>query len=223
MDATYPHWLPDPQQYAVDQERFRHDQAVYDIGEYSMFILLWNIDDFEAGRVTQCSRCVLTNDVIGEVYAQPATAKCPVCYGTTFEGGIRARIVRPTIWATNEFTDRSDPDGQGIIKIQKVTIQSISDFRLRTGDFIFRGDGTRWQMKELGSEYLRTGFATPTVDPTRSQLGYNYGDVNREDESSVAFIIPPDETDLKTILNKPFSRYPADFSGDEQINGALQI
>ena len=54
---SYLHHLPDPQAYAIDQERARHDSALYSFGEYAMFVLMWNIIDHEAGLVDRCPTC----------------------------------------------------------------------------------------------------------------------------------------------------------------------
>ena len=100
--------------------------------------------------------------------------------------------------------------------LAKATVQSVSDFRLRVGDYVFRGDGTRWRIETVGTNHLRTGFDTPSSADT--PVGYNYGEVVREVDNSAASLIEP--ADL-SILDVPFQRYPQDWSAVEDIVGYL--
>jgi hypothetical protein len=208
--------MPDPQDYAISQERYRHDEALASFGEYAMFVLMWQIEDFENGLITHCSTCYIPFGKIAEVYGQPAREKCDNCFGTTFEGGYKAKIVRPSLWDANEELEKENIRGEVILGV--ATVQSVSDFRLRSGDFIFRSDGSRWVMQSIATNHLRTGFDTPSRVDT--PVGYNFGQVVRADRNSVAFIIPPDETTLLT-LDQPGERYPVDFSDLEEIRGSL--
>lgn len=215
---THPvHHLPDPQGFAVDQERQRHEQALYRFGEYAMFVLMWNLLDHERGLVARCPTCYESYGKTAEAYGQSAVQDCPDCFGTTFEGGYKARIVRPALWDFNEEDYREAV--RGLTVVATATIQSTSDFRLRTGDHVFRADGTRWLMRTVSTNHLRTGFEMPNRD--RTALGYNYGQVNRQDETSVAFLIPPDAATLTSALDIPGTRYPADFSAIEDVRGPL--
>lgn len=211
---SYPIWMPDPQAYSIDQERYRHDEAMALFGEYAIFVLLWNINDFNADLVDRCPDCYVVYGKIAETYGQASKERCEACYGTTFEGGYRAKIVRSSIWDFNEDAEREHSKGE--VTLQKASVQSVSDFRLRTGDFILRGDGTRWRAEQLGTNHLRTGFDMPTT--TDTPLGYNYGDVVREMDNSVAHMVLP--ADL-SILDVPFQRYPQDWSAVEDVVGYL--
>lgn len=211
---TYPLWMPDPQAYAIEQERYRHDEAMALYGEYAMFVLLWNINDFNANLVDRCSTCYITYGKIADTYGQASKERCDTCYGTTFEGGYRAKIVRHSIWDVNEEYEREHSKGE--ITLAKASVQSVSDFRLRTGDFILRGDGTRWRADTLGTHHLRTGFDMPTS--TDNPVGYNFTEVVREVDNSVAYMIEP--ADL-SVLDVPFQRYPQDWTALEDIVGYL--
>lgn len=206
--------MPDPQGYAIEQERYRHNQALSFFGEFAMFILLWQLTDFEAGLVGRCPDCYLSAGRTAQVYGQGVREKCPECFGTTFEGGYRAKIVRPSLWDANEELETQRERGE--VTLQDSSIQTTSDFRLMNGDFIFRGDGTRWRMQSLSTNHLRTGFLMP--DRVDTPLGYNFGVVKREDESSVAYIIPPEDLSFLDVLNV---REPQDWSAYEDINGYL--
>ena len=211
---TYPTWMPDPQAYSIDQERYRHDEALAMFGEYAMFILFWDHEDHEQGLVDRCPTCYVAYGKIAETYNQSSKAKCPDCFGTTYEGGYRAKIIRPSLWDATEDSERERSRGK--VTLQSASIQSTSDFRLRVGDFLFRGDGTRWQVESMATNHLRTGFDMPNSIET--PVGYNFGEVRREEDTSVAFLIPP--SDL-SILDVPFQRYPLDWSGEEDIVGYL--
>jgi hypothetical protein len=215
--TTTPHHLPDPQRWAIEQERKRHDDALFGYGEYAMFILLWNFVDHELGLVERCPSCYISRGKIAEAYGQSDQNKCLACFGTTFEGGYKAKIVRPSLWDANEEDYRKGDRGQFIQAT--ASVQSTSDFRLRTGDYIFRGDGTRWQMRTLSTNHLRTGFETPTDALT--PVGYNFGTVAREDEDTIAYLIPPTTAELLILLNKSYTRVPYDFTADEDIRAAL--
>lgn len=220
LPMPVPKWLPDPQEYAIEQERSRHEQAMAHFGEYAMFILLWRLEDFEKGLVERCPTCWgadgSVSELIADAYGQPTQERCPDCFGTTFEGGFKARIVRLALWDFNEKDQR--PHSRGEVEVQTASLQTTADFRLRTHDYILRGDGSRWRMQTISSNHLRTGFMLPKVD--RTPLGYNFGQVVLEDKTSVAYDIPPSEAELAEIdlIN---SRYPTDWSGIEVIRGDL--
>jgi hypothetical protein len=213
-----PYYLPDPQHYAIEQERQRHNQAVYSFGEYSIFCLLWTILDFTNGLVRRCARCYLSYGDVADVYEQPSQRRCIDCLGTTFEGGIKAYIVRPAIWTTDSDEIREAPRGD--LVINTATVQSTSDFRLSTNDYILREDGSRWQVKTPVTNWVVTGFEVAT--DARTMVGYNNVGVLREDESSVAYLIPPvTQAGLTSLLLIDRSRTPTDFSAIEYVHGPL--
>lgn len=217
--TVQPYYVRRRQDWAIDNERQRHKQALYTVGEPALITLMWKVEDFEAGLVERCPRCRQDpNSVQGRiqaVYQQPLTARCPVCYGTTFGEGIRAQIIRPTI-----FTDADEDQVKsvrGVVHPENVTVESTDDFRSRTGDFIFRKDGTRWQLGRPSRVQVRTGYEQPTQET--SSIGYARIPASREDESSVAFDIPPVASQLQEYLVN--ERYVPDASLYEVLNGPL--
>lgn len=212
-------WVVDPNAYAIEQERWRHDSALYSYGEYAMFVLLWHVEHLEAGLVARCPRCFggsVVDPVVADAYKQPVNRKCPVCFGTTFEGGYRARIVRPSAWDFTVPDDRDDARGQ--FEMASASIQSTSDFRLRHGDYIFRSDGARWRNTSTGTNHLRTGFQYPGSGFT--ELGFNYTQVMLVDPSDVAYDMPPTKTELAT-MNVAHAHIPLAFPELEEIRGPL--
>lgn len=205
--SNQPFYIRTPKPWAVDQENYRHDQAMYAIGEPAMFVLMWKVEDHRLGYVRRCPRCYDNSDAklaqASAAYNQPTQNKCPMCYGTTFEGGVRGRVVRPSI-----FTDTDDQEvvaERGVKYPQTLSVESTSDFRYRAGDYVFRTDGSRWQLSSPQRIQVRTGFAHPTQQT--DSIGYATTIATLEDKTSVAWMIPPSEDDLKQALF-PQERYP---------------
>jgi hypothetical protein len=213
---TIRHHLPDPQPWAVSQERARHEDALYRFGEYTMFVLLWDMNDFVADLVGRCSTCYLSREVIADAYAQQGQTKCPNCLGTTFEGGWKAKIVRPSLW--DSALPGEHQTSRGVVETASASIQTTSDFKLSIGDYLFRGDGTRWQCQSLSTNRLRSGFGLESSDYS---LGYNYGQVVLEEATSVAYITSPTENELKQWLDVRYVRALVDFTTIETIRGPL--
>lgn len=218
-----PYYLREPQGWVIEQERQRHNQALYMIGEWVFFILMWHQLDFEFGLVGRCTRCFAgssgdKNHRIAEVYLQPIQNECPVCFGTTFEGGYRARIVRPAIVADVEETERQDRKGS--MHPANVSVETTVDFRTRPGDFMIRADGTRWQLSAAQRLQIRPGFEhAGQVDQA---VAYKLR-AALEEASTVAYKIPPtDKSLISSVLRQPM-RLPGDFGAYEIQHGSLIV
>lgn len=212
------HHLPDTQPHAVDNMQSWHDDALYALGEYSMFVLLWRISDHKAGLVDRCPVCYDAYQPYADVYKQPFEHHCSSCFGTTFEGGYKAKIVRPSLWDFGEEADGESRRGE--LTTATTAIQTTSDFRMRTGDWVIRADATRWQVATLSANHLRTGFSYPEKE--QSVVGFNYGNVIREDESANAYLVPPtDPAEVAAILDVRGARTPQDFAIYEDIRVPL--
>lgn len=215
------YYVRDRQPWAVDQERTRHNQALWTVGENTLFALMWHIQDFQAGLVGRCRRCYGTTGsrtaLVAEVYQQAAENKCPECFGTTFDGGYKALIVRPAIFAD---TDESETfAARGVVHADDVAIESTPDFRIRSGDYAFRSNGDRFVLRVPQRITLRTGYGTP--HQSDASIGYNHARASMEDpNASVAYMIPPDQHTLLSILSMG-SRVPENFSQFEVIRGPL--
>ncbi len=203
--------------------RDQHTESLYRVGEYSMFYIMWDIQDHNAGLVARCSRCYHEADdieaEINKVYKQTNEHHCPVCYGTTFEGGFKAKLIRPAMWDFGEYDEQEQR--RGVVLPQNAGVQSTFDFRMDTGDYILRADGTRWIVASLSANHLRTGFGYPQKSQT--VLGFNYGNVRREDPSDVSYILPPVKAeDLTALLDVRNRRFPVDFSASEILRMPLK-
>lgn len=212
-----PYYVRERQDWAIQNEIKHHNQALYTIGEYAVFLLMWHEQDFTAGRVGRCLTCFESEGVIAKAYGQGNKALCPDCFGTTFEGGIRARIYRPALFT--EVDEDEQKTARGVTRPAGVNVESTNDFRILHGDFVFRANGHRYQLRAPARTTLRTGFGHPFQ--TSTSLGYNISRGALEDpNTSVAALIPPTAVQLKAILEQ--ARYvPFDFSGYETINAPL--
>jgi hypothetical protein len=202
------------QDWAIQQERANHDQALWQLGENAMFVLLWTARDYDAGLVSLCTVC--SSDRASKAYGQPTRNKCPDCFGTRFEGGYRALIVRPAI-----FTDSDDGQNftaRGVVAPQDLQVESTSDFRAHGGDYCFRATGERLQLRDPARTTLRTGYGT--VRQAQAGIAYNLNRAGVEDSDSVAYTIPPAPDALFTILGRS-GPVPQTFADVEVIRAPL--
>jgi hypothetical protein len=213
--SNSPFYLRPHQNWAIEQERYRHNQALYSVGEMVMFVLMWHVEDHLKGYVRRCPRCFNGDDArAAKVYEQSTVNKCPMCYGTTFEGGVRAKIIRPAI-----ITDSDDNEIQGERGVTfpvKVTVESVSDFRFRNGDYLFRQDGSRYQLGNPQRTQLRTGFEHPSQ--AADSIGYAMGTATLENSTTVAWMISPTQDELQDLL-RTSGRYPV--QATDVTNGPL--
>jgi hypothetical protein len=217
-----PFYIRQTQNWAIEQERQRHDEAIYWVGEYAFIALMWHTVDFELGLVGRCYTCFNTGDTIQDrvtaVYKQPTKFLCPDCYGTTYEGGYRALLVRPFIFVDADESERQDR--RGSVHPMSLTAESTWDFRSYEGDYLFRRDGSRYRVTMQPSRtMLRTGFAHPSQQATT--LGYGRMTIGYEEVDTVAYTIAPNGVAVSNILNVSSPEQPADFSSVEVINGPL--
>ena len=211
-----PYYVRKTQNWAVEQERQRHIQALYSVGEYCVFALMWHEPDFTQGLVDRCQTCFKSYGKIAETYGQSSQFKCPDCFGTTFEGGFRAIIVRPAI-----FTDADDSEAfqaRGVVHTQELSVESTPDFRVLNGDYVFRTDNSRYRLRTPGRLTLRSGFTYPWQRQTN--LTYNHSRAALEDPTSPAYDIPFSKDVLRGLLNIG-PQQPANFSDFEIIRAPL--
>jgi hypothetical protein len=210
--------FPDPQSWVASQMRTSHDEAVAHFGEYCFFILLWRVNDFEAGLVERCPTCWIAHGSIAEAFGQASDSKCASCFGTTFDGGYRAKIVRPSLWDYSEVDETKSR--RGVVERQSASVQTGSDFRLNHGDWIIRADGSRWEIKSVSPSIVRTGFEHPTRGS--NSVGMNLSGVTREDETMPVYLVPPtDPADVADALVYANPRWGVDLSDFEDIRGSL--
>lgn len=211
-----PHWIQQPQPWVIDQERRHHEEAVYRYGEHTIFVLMWRPEDENEGLVQRCPACY---DVYAEAYGQATRDRCSECFGTSFEGGYRARLVRPALWDSSEEQDRDE--SRGSIQTAQAGIQSTHDFRMRRGDYAFRGDGSRWRVQSTALSQPKSEFQLSVQ--SRNAVASNVAEAVLEDEASVAYLIPPLSKELRWRLDVVGRHLPPNFSDLEDIRGPLIV
>ena len=229
-----PAWGRDIEGWAIARELQTHAQALWQYGELAYFALMWHIQDFTAGLVPRCYRCWQgDNDLAGAqspeqqiaaAYGQGNQYSCPVCYNSTFAApqgsspvpGVRALIVRPGIF--DDFDRDQHRTSRGVFGQAAIGVESTPDFRVRNGDYCFRGDGNRFQLQVPRRITLRTGFALPWQGA--AAITYNFARMSLEDPLTAAYLIPPDEAHLAQLLGT-YTRVPANYDWAEVVNGPL--
>lgn len=228
---SYPQaFLPDQRWWEIANERRRQFDALTRIGEYSMFVLMWTVRDFKAGRVLRCPNCedVLEQtkssaaaEMIQDVYKQPSQDRCPVCFGTFYvgpAGGVKAILVRPCIW---QFSEEQVTEAQrGAVETQQGSVTTTGDFRMQPHDYIFRSDGRRFEVSQAQATHLASGFGNYSSSDTAVTVAYT---VAEENASSPAFLIGPDAQGLMSMLNPPYARQQPDFSQYEFTDGPVVL
>lgn len=212
----YPYFIRETQSWAIEQERRRHNEALYQFGESTMFCLLWHILDFNSGLVERCPTCYEAMGEIAEVYGQPSKNKCLDCFGTSFEGGFKALIVRPAIFSDSDESESVTK--RGLAHPQTLSIDSTPDFRIRTGDYCFRATGERYYLRAPERVTVRSGFGEPSQ--LNAAIAYNHANAAEEDPTSVAYKIPPSNDEIAMILGQR-SRVPRNWSTYEVIRAPL--
>lgn len=211
-----PYYVRETQPFAIEQERRRHQQALWYFGEPAMFALMWHLEDFQNDLVERCPTCFESKGRIAEVYGQASDAKCPDCFGTTFEGGFKALIIRPAIFSDSDESETKH--SRGVVHPNDLTIESTPDFRIRSGDYCFRVTGERYYLRVPERVTLRTGYDNPKQ--SEAAIGYNHANAAQEDPSSVAYLVPPRGDELNSILSRS-ARIPRDWGDYEVIRSPL--
>lgn len=206
------HLYPNEHPYAVMQEIERHDEAVRWFGEMTACIFMWNAFDFAARLVGRCTVCFEAYGEIADAYGQAPRKMCPNCYGTTFEGGIRALLYRPAIWTKDVVSQ--DVEKRGQVEVTTAEVQTVSGTAMREGDFLVRSNGTRWQINSPDDTEISTGFGPKGND---SVVG-SFFRAQLEDGSSVAYLIPIVEEAMSFRGHSPYPLYPTQW---DIINGDI--
>lgn len=186
-------------QWAGNLIQAQHEEALYAYGELVIITLMWRPIDFEQGLVQSCPVCFAGPTARqAAAFRQPTRKECPNCFGTTYEGGYRAQIIRPAIMAdrNSEMTDVE----RGTVTIDTLAFETTADFTMHKGDYLFRYDNTRFQCEEKREAIVRDGFGPPIS--IESFAGS--GTAHMEEQTSVAYLIPPlDPVAIRITLGIP--------------------
>jgi hypothetical protein len=124
------------------------------------------------------------------------------------------------MWNPTDEQHKKGPTGEMITS--NSTVQSISDFRMRTGDFVFKADGTRWRISQVNTDTVISGFQA--ANDINAMVGYTYENTVREDENTISYLIPPDAMTLINLLDiSVVPNYPVNFANWEVYNTTLPL
>lgn len=197
LSRKQPYWKAQDQPWAESHIRASHLDALLRYGEFVMFVLLWRSQDFEDGLVGHCPVCVLGDRLSAGYGDRTGDPDCLACHGTSFEGGWRARIVRPIIISDRDVETRDDRR-TGETESERLSLQTTSDFYIRTGDLMIRSDGRRYLMSQMEQEVIRSGFHSPRQAET---TGGQVGSVTLvSDVGSSIYRFPPEQAAVTAAL-----------------------
>jgi hypothetical protein len=217
---TAPYQLGRDQQWAHDQLLSSHLEALYAFGEYSFFVLMWTADDFQRGLVGHCQRCFLGNNRASAAFGQGGQSRCPECFGSSFEGGYRARIIRPALWTDSAPELAQTPRGE--VTSDTMAVETTADFTMHRGDYLLRAGGQRYHSTQLAGAWVRSGFITAS-DP-RSVSGMIPQARLEDERASVAYDLPPEPETVEVALGRQPAQHLAGYLADfEDVRGPLLV
>lgn len=191
-----PYLASQPQQWASSTVESSHSEALFSYGELALFVLMWRTVDFDAGLVSHCTVCFGgAQSRQAAAFDQATQNRCPSCFGSTYDGGYRAQVKRPILMAdrNSEITERE----RGVVSTDSINFETTGNITVHNGDYLFRFDGSRYRCDEKNEVIVRTGFVGPDGVDTISGTSV----AHLESSTSVAYLIPPTESALKTMLN----------------------
>lgn len=197
---TQPMMAEPPQDSASRLIVAAHEEALYAYGEFAIFSLMWRPADFADGLVGHCTTCFAGQKARqAAAFQQPTKRECPDCFGTTFEGGVRAQIIRPML-----MSDRNTviaDQREGTTETDTMQFETTSDFTFTLGDYVFRDDGSRYQCETKAENVVRTGFDAPQSSESVSGMAV----AHLEAETAVAYLIPPADPGALLGAKGPFT------------------
>lgn len=214
-----PFYLPEPQPHATDWFNRAHDQAIWSFGEYVIVFLMWQVSDVDAGRAEPCHRCFVRPEF--ETFRQPTESKCPNCFGTTIEGGYKAKLVRPSLWIWDEETVTDHKHGEYLQETAQ-RIELPGDFFMNQGDIVLRADTSRWVVPQAADiEEIRTGWTQ--ANRQFISAGQQIANVQYANENTPPYIIPPTDPEEIAGILAPTARYPRDMTQYEEIREGASL
>jgi hypothetical protein len=181
-----PYLASQHQPWSANLLESQHQEALYAFGELVLFTLMWRPADFEEGRVNHCPVCYAGNDSrYAKAFDQPTKRECEACFGTTFEGGFRAQVVRPVLLADRNV--ETTEVQRGVVSNDTIRFETTGDFTLRKDDYLFRADNSRFQVEERNEDVMRDGFGSPPAPDSMA----GSSTAHMEEITTVAFKISP--------------------------------
>lgn len=158
-----------PQPYANNHVSMQNMEALQTVGEQVIYLSMFHVN-IDGDSVPRCTDCY------DEDYNQQDQFRCPTCYGTTYEGGVKAAC---RAWAiVGDAQNIEDFSKQGVFNKERVTAQLEITPVTMSNDYIIRV--TKWSNTnvplELGDRYIIEDVGIRSV-----RTGARHGQVYRQD------------------------------------------
>lgn len=183
-----------PQPYANNHVSMQNMEALQTVGEQVIYLTMFHVNiDHETHP--RCGTCYDPD------YNQQDQFKCPTCYGTTYQDGVKA-VSR--IWSiVGDAQNQEDFSRQGVWNKERVTAQFEITPTTMTNDYIIRV--TKWSNTnvplELGDRYVIEDVGVRSV-----RTGARLGQVPRQDFFGQKTYMS------KVDPNHPIQLYPVDLT-----------
>lgn len=203
-------FLTDQRWWEINLERQRTLDALYRNGEWAAFVFTWKVHDFERGWVQRCPNCQQTSSLVNSTYQSPAFDRCVQCLGTLYSGphgGVKALLVRPSMWTFGEKDVQYLPRGE--TETVSANVTTTHDVRLYSRDYVIRADGNRFGVMGVNTTHLSSGFGP--VEHTNTAINSSYSIV-RENETSPAYMVDFDCGVLNTSYGRTLPDFPFQFA-----------
>jgi len=211
-------WTADPRPYEVLQQQWLAQEAMWHYGELVALVSMWSVKDYAAGNCALCTTCNLGDPNIQAAYKQPGYEKCPTCYGALYvgpHGGVKSFFIRPSLWTWGE--ENTVWGRRGETERQEGNVILPAGTYVQVRDYIFRGDGYRFQVNSWSGAHLSTGLQAQSH--TETAMAYTVQVAREEPTSSAAYLIPPNQETLIGLLNPVGMRFPLRTSWPQALPG----
>lgn len=189
-----------PQPYANNHASMQNIEALQTLGEEAIFLTMYH-ENVDAGIQPRCSVC------FDERYNQGDKYKCPTCYGTTFEGGVK-RAGR--VWCIfGDAVGKEDFNRRGVWNQDQRAVQlEVTPIALEH-DYIIRV--RQWSDTHVPL-YLGERYVVDEVQIRSVRTGSRYGQVHGVDHmgqmSIMSKVDPNHPIQLYTVsTEEPVARF----------------
>jgi len=147
-----------PQPYANNRVAMQNFEALQSVGEQVIYLTMFHVN-IDGDTHPRCPN-------YDPDYNQDDHFKCPLCYGTTYQGGVK---VACRAWAiVGDAQNQEDFSKQGVWNKERVTAQIEITPTTMTNDYIIRVSqwsntnvplvlGDRYILEDVGVRSVRTG------------------------------------------------------------------
>lgn len=139
-----------PHQPTISRAAMQHIEAAQLLGEQVIILNMYRVGRDE-GVAPRCPNCY------DDVYKDSDTSQCPVCFGTTFQGGVKQMSRAWAIPGDADNTQEFKPRGAWESDTRSVQVERYPD--LFEHDYLIRvfDWGPNWVPRTLGPRYRFSG------------------------------------------------------------------